>query len=67
MFKNFNTGTKLGLVIMLLTGLAMVFLILTGKPVYDITAMSFLVGMIITLVSSFYNRKTRCKQESVNR
>ena len=60
MFKKFSYGMKCGLLMMLLAGLLMLLMVILEKPVFDVIVWLFLLGMVITIVSSFlFRRKSK--------
>lgn len=52
MFKGFNNGMKSGLLIMGISGIIMALEVFLERPVIDLVAWLFFVGMGITLISS---------------
>jgi hypothetical protein len=56
MFK-FNKGTKVGMSIAILAFVAMIVLILMGKPILNPVFYVFVVGLAISIVSAFIKRK----------
>ena len=52
MFKGFNNGMKSGLLIMGISGIIMALEVFLEKPVIDLVAWLFFVGMGIALISS---------------
>lgn len=57
--KNFNKGVRTGLIIELIAGIVMAILVLVENPIPDLVAWIFIVGLIITLVSSFIAKKNK--------
>jgi hypothetical protein len=56
MFK-FNKGTKVGMSIAILAFVAMIVLVLMGKPILNPVFYVFVVGLAISIVSAFVKRK----------
>lgn len=50
--KEFNTGTKAGLGMMLAAGIIMGVLVLLSKPVPDLAAWIFFAGFAVSIVSA---------------
>ena len=59
MFKGFNNGMKSGLLIMGISGIIMALEVLLEKPVIDLVAWLFFVGMGITLISSIISLRKK--------
>jgi len=55
--KDFSNATKVGLLIMLIAGIIMAFLVVVSKPVPDLVAWIFFIGLIISIVSALFVRK----------
>ena len=55
--KDFSNATKVGLIIMLIAGIIMAFLVVVSKPVPDLVAWIFFIGLIISIVSALFVRK----------
>ncbi len=55
--KDFNNATKVGLMIMLIAGIMMALLVVVSKPVPDLVAWIFFIGLIISIVSVLFVRK----------
>ncbi len=55
--KDFSNGTKAGLIIMLIAGIIMALLVVVSKPVPDLFAWIFFLGLIISIVFALLVKK----------
>ena len=55
--KLFNKAAKIGMGIMLIAGIIMALLVVTGKPVPDPVAWVFFAGLAISVASSLFGRR----------
>ena len=55
--KGFSNTTKVGLIIMLIAGIIMALLVVVSKPVPDLVAWIFFVGLVISIVSVLFAKK----------
>jgi len=55
--KDFSNATKAGLIIMLIAGIIMALLVVVSKPVPDLVAWIFFLGLIISIVSALLVKK----------
>ena len=55
--KDFGKATKVGLIIMLITGTIMALLVVVSKPVPDLIAWIFFVGLVISIASALFVKK----------
>ena len=55
--KDFSNATKAGLIIMLIAGIIMALLVVVSKPVPDMVAWIFFLGLIISIVSALLVKK----------
>ena len=54
---DFSNATKAGLIIMLIAGIIMALLVVVSKPVPDLVAWIFFLGLIISIVSALLVKK----------
>jgi hypothetical protein len=55
--KDFSNATKAGLIIMLIAGIIMALLVVVSKPVPNLVAWIFFLGLIISIVSALLVKK----------
>lgn len=55
--KDFSNVTKTGLIIMLIAGIVMALLVVISKPVPDLVAWIFFIGMAISIASVLFIKK----------
>lgn len=57
--KGFNNGVKVGIIMEIISGVTMAILVIMGKMIPNVVAWIFMIGLIITIVSSLYSLKQR--------
>ena len=55
--KDFSNATKVGLIIMLISGIVMALLVVVSKPVPDLAAWIFFAGLAISIASVLFFKK----------
>jgi len=55
--KSLSKATKVGMIIMLIAGMIMALLIVVGKPVPNLVAWIFFVGLVISIASTLFIKK----------
>lgn len=57
--KSFNNGVKVGIIMEIISGVTMAILVIMGRMIPNVVAWIFMIGLIITIVSSLYSLKQR--------
>ena len=55
--KSLSKAIKVGMIIMLIAGMIMALLIVVGKPVPNLVAWIFFVGLVISIASTLFIKK----------
>lgn len=55
--RDFNKGTKIGMIIMLIAGIVMAILVVVSETVPSFVAWIFFVGLVISIASTLFVRK----------
>ena len=56
--KSFSKATMVGMIIMLIAGIIMALLVVVSKPVPDLVAWLFFVGLVISIASALFFKKS---------
>ena len=55
--RDFNKGTKIGMIIMLIAGIVMAILVVVSEPVPNLVAWIFFAGLVISIASALFAKK----------
>ena len=55
--RDFNKGTKIGMIIMLIAGIVMAILVVVSEPVPNLVAWIFFAGLVISIASALFDKK----------
>ena len=55
--RDFNKGTKIGMIIMLIAGIVMAILVVVSETVPSFVAWIFFVGLVISIASTLFVKK----------
>ena len=56
--KSFSKATMVGMIIMLIAGIIMALLVVASKPVPNLVAWLFFVGLVISIASALFIKKS---------